>query len=519
MNFIEEIIENGNIENLKFRFPPEPNGYLHLGHAKAICLNFGLAEKYGAKCNLRFDDTNPLTEDKEFTDAIIEDVEWLGFEFGTPKYTSDYFTFLHTCAIRLIDNGLAYVDDLTSEEIASYKGTLEKPGDNSPYRDRTAKENHDLFKEMILGNSKSVLRAKIDMKSGNMIMRDPVIYRVINSDHHKTGATFKAYPMYDFAHPLSDWLESITHSLCTMEFEAHRPFYNWLLTSLNMSGPSPTQIEFSRLNVENTILSKRYLKDLVEEGKVDDWDDPRMPTLSGLRRRGYTPSSIITFCDKVGVTRRETEISNHLLEECLREELNETSNRRMVVLDPIKLTVRNWPSGTRYYAEIENIPGDEDAGTRRVSHNGVFYIEREDFREEANRKYHRLKIGGEVRLKGAYVVKAIDCIKDDEGNILEVICDYDPSSLSGMNFERKIKGTIHWVSADYCMDIEVREFNVLEKTVSNAKGELSLDNLRDEFPTYPVQFMRKGYYIIDCDSTNDKMVFNKTVSLKSSYKG
>lgn len=510
MNFIEEIIEDGSKENLQFRFPPEPNGYLHLGHAKAICLNFGLAEKYKVGCNLRFDDTNPLAEDSIFTDAIEADIKWLGFEYGKPLYTSDYFTFLNECAENLIMADKAYMDDSTSEEIREMKGDLENGGQDSPYRTRSIQENLDLFNKMCKGEGDSVLRAKIDMQHQNILMRDPVIYRRIDATHHNTGNTWKAYPMYDFAHPLSDWYEKISHSLCTLEFKEHRPFYEWLLNTLELEQPHPRQIEFSRLNIEGVKLSKRHLKELVDEGVVDGWDDPRMPTLSGLRRRGFTPDSIKNFCAKVGITKRESEIERHLLEECLREELNEKSMRQMVVLDPLKLTIKNLHEFGKVI--IENNPGNSDDGSRLLNYTNEFWIERADFREEANRKYHRLKIGGEVRLKGLFVVKAVDCVKDKAGNIVEVIAEYDPKSFSGMELDRKVKGTIHWVNMNECDEILIHNFNGYKKTSTMAYGEPFVRLTKD----YPVQFMRNGYYIRVED---EELSFNHTVSLKSSYKG
>jgi glutaminyl-tRNA synthetase len=510
MNFIEDIVQdwigdNGPQSNPTFRFPPEPNGHLHLGHAKAICLNFGLAEKYNTTCNLRFDDTNPLAEDSIFTDSIKEDVEWLGFTPSETLYTSDYFDFLEDCAIRLIKKGLAYVDDSTSEEIAAMKGDLENPGQDSPYRNRGVEENLDLFMQLLRGNSTSVLRAKVDMAHDNLLMRDPVIYRRVEATHHNTGDKYKAYPMYDFAHPLSDWKEGISHSLCTLEFEAHRPFYDWLLQSLELEHP-PRQIEFSRLNVEGFYLSKRYLKELVEDGTVDGWDDPRMPTLKGLKRRGYTPSSIRTFCDKVGITKRESVIERGLLDGILRDELNKNALRRMVVKDPIKLTiVGDFKPG---FAAIENNPESSIISTRRVNYTDQFWIEREDFRVEANKKYNRLKIGGNVRLKGVCIVKAVD-YREVDGRIMEVFCEHYPDSFSGMETDVKAKGTIHWVNRDAAVEIKLNHFDGLDKGTISAFGEPLLDLDYVE----PVQFIRHGYYMKDGDS------WNHTVSLKSSYNG
>lgn len=506
MNFIEEIIEEGLKEGLKFRFPPEPNGYLHLGHAKAICLNFGLAEKYNVECNLRFDDTNPLAEDSLYVDAIKEDIEWLGFKPSNIFYASDYFEFIKNCAMELIRSGHAYMDDSTSEEIATMKGDLENPGVNSPYRNRSNVENRKLFLDLLEGNSNGVLRAKIDMADPNLLLRDPVIYRKVDAKHHNTGDKYKAYPMYDFAHPLSDWFEQISHSLCTLEFVPHRPFYNWLLEKLDLGLQTPRQIEFSRLNVEDVRLSKRYLKELVDNGTVDGWDDPRMPTLKGLKRRGFTASSIRTFCDKIGITKRDSVHEKSLLDECLRDELNKTSLRRMVVKDPIKLTiVTPFKEG---FAALENNPEDETFSTRKVEYSEQFWIEREDFQVTANNKYNRLKLGGNVRLKGVCIVKAVDYYEID-GEIVEVFCEHYPDSFSGMETEVKAKGVIHWVNRQTSIPVQLNHFNGLEKTTQNSFGEPLLQNEYDQ----PVQFIRHGYY------KQDGNQWNHTVSLKSSYKG
>jgi glutaminyl-tRNA synthetase len=543
MNFIEEkILEKGNLDKLKLRFPPEPNGAilkdgrvvggLHLGHAKSIILNFGLAEKYNAPCVLRFDDTNPTTERKEFVDSMIEDIKWLGFTPSEIRYTSDYFDFLYNCAVTLIKKGLAYVDDSTSEEIALMKGTTTLVGKDSPYKSRSIKENLDLFNRMRLGEFKEgskILRANIDMASPNMILRDPVIYRIIKKPHHRTGDNWKIYPMYDFAHPLSDYLEGISDSLCTLEFEVHRPLYMWVLENCDLKNTLPEETEFARLNIDYTVMSKRKLKRLVEEGYVDGWDDPRMPTISGLRRRGYTPESIRNFCDIVGVTKKESVISHLLLEECLRKDLNKNANRLMGVIYPIKLIITNWESGTEW-VEIENNPEDELAGKRLVPFSGELWIEKEDFRIEANNKFHRLKLGCEVRLKGGYVVKAND-YKEENGEIVEVYCTYDPNSKSGMELDRKIKGTIHWVSVEHGINMVVNEYDKLfnhpspDKTdedfinhinksslIINKKAifEPSIGNIKGA-----VQMIRKGYYILDKDSNS----LNKTVSLKEGWNG
>jgi glutaminyl-tRNA synthetase len=534
MNFIEDkILEKGNLDKLTLRFPPEPNGLLHLGHAKSIILNFGLAEKYNRPCNLRFDDTNPTTEDTHFVESIIKDIEWLGYKPANIFYTSDYFDFLYDYAVTLIKKGLAYVDDSTSEEIANLKGTPTSVGKDSPYKSRSIEENLDLFNRMRLGEfteGSKILRANIDMTSPNMILRDPVLYRIISKSHHRTGDTWKIYPMYDFAHPLSDYKEGITDSLCTLEFEVHRPLYMWVLENCDLENSLPEETEFARLNIDYTVMSKRKLKRLVEESYVTGWDDPRMPTISGLRRRGFTPNAIKDFCDRISVTRKESVVSYLLLEECLRTDLNVVANRLMCVLDPIKLTISNWDKGTEM-VEVENNPGDESAGTRMIPFSGELFIEAEDFREEANNKFHRLKLGGEVRLKGAYVIKANEVIKNELGEIIEIRCTYDPLTRSGMTFERKIKGTIHWVSAEHGVRVGVNEYERLFNDESPDKNE-------DDFINYinpdsliindkaifephvlnvkePVQMMRKGYYILDTDGKS----FNKTVSLKEGWVG
>lgn len=533
MNFIEEkILAKGKLEKLKLRFPPEPNGHLHIGHAKSICLNFGLAEKFGRPCNLRFDDTNPCAEDTDFVESIKNDVKWLGFNWdGDAKFTSDYFGFLYDCAVRLIKKGLAYVDDSTSEEIASLKGTLTIPGKPSPYYSRSVEENLDLFERMKSGEfseGSKILRAKIDMSSPNMILRDPVMYRIIDKPHHHVGDSWKVYPMYDFAHPLSDYFEGITDSLCTLEFEVHRPLYEWFLNNLDFAGPLPEETEFARLNVSYTVMSKRKLKTLVDEGFVSGWDDPRMPTISGLRRRGYTPESIREFCERVSVTRYNSIIEYNLLEECLRIDLNKRSNRLMGVMDPVKVVITNWNNDVEMI-EVENNPEDESAGKRMIPFSGEIWIEREDFKEVADNKFFRLKPNSEVRLKGAYVIKANEIIKNGD-EIVEIRCTYDPMTKSGMVMDRKIKGTIHWVSVAHGINVEVREYG---KLFSDATP----DKYEDDFTTYleknslvindkavfepsvvecktgvAVQMVRKGYYVRDTES--DKIVFNKTVSLK-----
>ena len=537
MNFIEEkIIGKGNIEKITLRFPPEPNGYLHLGHAKSICLNFGLAKKYNRPCNLRFDDTNPVTEKTDYVESIKNDIEWLGFTPSSVLYTSDYFSKLYEYANVLIRKGLAYVDDSTSEEIAELKGTPTSVGKDSPYKSRTIEENLDLFERMKNGEFKEgskILRANIDMKSPNMILRDPVIYRIIEKPHHRTGDTWKVYPMYDFAHPLSDYTEGITDSLCTLEFEVHRPLYMWVLENCDLELPLPEETEFARLNVDYTIMSKRKLKRLVEENFVAGWDDPRMPTISGLRRRGYTPKSIIDFCETIGVTRKESVVSHLLLEDCLRQNLNIVADRYMGVMEPVKLTITNWDKD-KEWVKIENNPEDPE-DKREVEFTGNLWIESEDFSLNPDKKYNRLKLGGEVRLKGAYAVTATDYITNDNGDVIEIKCIYDPLSKSGMHLDRKIKGTIHWVSREYCENVEVREYSNLfesedpdsleEFTDGLNKSSLVVNNCAVFEPAVvgctiskPVQMIRKGYYILDKDSTEDRLIFNKTVSLKEGYK-
>jgi len=534
MNFIEEkILDKGNLDKLTLRFPPEPNGYLHIGHAKSIILNFGLAEKYNRPCNLRFDDTNPTTEDTHFVESIIKDIEWLGYKPANIFYTSDYFEFIYKCAVTLIKKGLAYVDDSTSEEIANLKGTPTVAGKDSPYKSRTIEENLDLFNRMRLGEfveGSKILRANIDMASPNMILRDPVIYRIISKSHHRTGDTWKIYPMYDFAHPLSDYNEGITDSLCTLEFEVHRPLYMWVLENCDLENPLPEETEFARLNIDYTVMSKRKLKRLVEESYVDGWDDPRMPTISGLRRRGYTPSAIKDFCDRISVTRKDGVVSYSLLEECLRTELNKTAPRLMGVMDPVKLVVTNFEG--EGYCEIDNNPEDENAGKRKVSYCNEFWIEKEDFREEANNKYHRLKLGGEVRLKGLFIVKANEIIKDENGEIIEIRCTYDHDAWIGVT-EKRVKGTIHWVSVNHGVKMKVNDYDRLFINSSPDKGDEDFtthvnpnslvindnaifeENVKDCKVGVPVQMMRKGYYVLDKDGKS----WNRTVSLKEGWVG
>ncbi|MGV8829071.1 MAG: glutamine--tRNA ligase/YqeY domain fusion protein [Breznakibacter sp.] len=549
-NFIHQEIDNDLEQNknngtVVTRFPPEPNGYLHIGHAKSICLNFGLAQHYKGRCNLRFDDTNPVKEDVEYVDSIMEDVKWLGFQWdGEVRYTSDYFQQLFDWAIKLIRDGKAYVDHQSAETIASQKGTPTVPGQESPYRNRSVEENQDLFMRMKNGEFKEgecVLRAKIDMASSNMHMRDPLMYRILHRDHHRTGDAWCIYPMYDYAHGESDFIEGITHSICTLEFEVHRPLYNWFLDNILEGEPTPAvrtrQIEFARLNLNYTVMSKRKLLQLVQEGIVTGWDDPRMPTISGLRRRGYTPESVRMFAEKVGVARRDNVIDVALLEFCAREDLNAKVPRIYAVLDPVKVVVTNYPEGAVECMEAINNPEDESQGSRQLPFSRELYIEREDFMENPPKKYFRLAPGQEVRLKNAYIVKCEGVVKDEAGEISEIHVTYDPSTRSGLEgSERKVKGTLHWVSAQHCFDAEVRVYDRLFsdpepdghedkdfkeflnpeslRIIPNAKMEPSLKEAKvlEKF-----QFQRLGYFCVDKDSTPEKLVFNKTVGLKDSW--
>ncbi len=544
-NFIEEIIEKdlqeGRHKTVLTRFPPEPNGYLHIGHAKSITLNFGLAEKYGGGTNLRFDDTNPVTETVEFVENIKHDVKWLGFEWARELYASDYFEQLFEFAILLIRQGLAYVDDSTSEEIAAMKGTPTQPGTDSPYRSRTPDENENLFQRMREGEfseGSRILRAKIDMSSPNMLMRDPVIYRIKHAPHHRTGDKWCIYPTYDMAHGQSDAIEKITHSICTLEFMPHRELYDWFIDKLELY-PS-RQYEFARLNMSYTIMSKRRLLKLVEDGIVDGWDDPRMPTISGLRRRGYTPEAIRDFCGRIGVAKRDNTIDMSLLEFCAREHLNKISLRRMVVFDPVKLIITNWPEGQFEALESENNPEDESAGNRKIPFGREMYIEREDFMEDAPKKFFRLGPGRSVRLKSAFIITCDDYVKDENGRLTEVHCRYHPDSKSGSDTSGiKAKGTLHWVSIPHAHKIEVREYDrlfVAEHPVEQAKKEereftdyINPESLKafseawaepavaaDPSDQY-FQFMRKGYYYPDKDSTPEKQVFNRTVTLRDAW--
>ena len=537
-NIIAEARKSGkHPEGVHTRFPPEPNGYLHIGHAKSICLNFGTAEKYAGLCNLRFDDTNPTKEDTEYVDSIQEDIRWLGFSWGDRRYyASDYFEKLYEYARALIEKGLAYVDDLTAEEIRAYRGTLTEPGRESPCRSRSVEENLDIFARMKAGefpDGSHVLRAKIDMASPNITMRDPVIYRIAHAVHHRTGDAWCIYPMYDFAHPLSDAIEKITHSLCTLEFEDHRPFYDWLLEALDFDkNTRPRQIEFARLNVTNMITSKRKLRQLVEEGHVRGWDDPRMPTISGLRRRGYTPAAIRDFCERIGVAKSNSTVDVAMLEHCVREDLNDHADRVMAVLRPLKVVLTNYPEGKTEEMLAENHP--TRGGKRYVPFSRELYIEREDFMEDPPKKFFRLRPGGEVRLKHAYIIKCEEVVKNAAGEITELRCTYDPESKSGgAAANRKVKGTLHWVAAHEALDAEVRLYEHLLKAdgeetadfvaslnpqslevIQGAKVEPSL--ARTAEGTH-YQFLRTGYFVVDKDTQPQRLVFNRVVGLKDSW--
>lgn len=543
-NFIEQEIDKdlkeGKYTKVITRFPPEPNGYLHIGHAKSILLNYGLAKKYGGTFNFRFDDTNPTKEKTEFVQSIMDDVKWLGADFGDKAYfASDYFEQMYEAAIKLIKKGKAYVCDLSAEEIRQYRGTLTEPGKNSPYRDRTVEENLKLFEEMKDGkyeDGSKVLRAKIDMASPNMNMRDPVIYRIARMTHHNTGDKWCIYPMYDFAHPIEDAIEGVSHSICTLEFEDHRPLYEWVVNELEYEYP-PRQIEFAKLYLKNVVTGKRYIKKLVEDGIVDGWDDPRLVTIAALRRRGFTPSSLKMFMELSGVSKSQSESDYAMLEYCIREDLKLKVNRMMAVLDPVKLIIDNYPEDKVEYFDIDNNQENPEAGTRKVAFSRELYIDREDFMEIPPKKYFRLFPGNEVRLKGAYFVKCVDFEKDDSGRITVVHCTYDPETRSGSGFDgRKVKGTIHWVSAESAVDAEVRLY---ENIVDEEKGKLNEDGtlnynpnsrtiltdckleaaLGSAAPGDAFQFLRHGYFCVDTkDTTDNRLVFNRIVSLKSSYK-
>lgn len=538
-NFIEEIIdkdlESGKVTQIYTRFPPEPNGYLHIGHAKSLCINFGLAQKYGGKCNLRYDDTNPAKEDEEYVNSIQQDIEWLGFKWDKRLFASDYFDVMYNCAIKLINKGLAYVCDLTAEEIRQTRGTLTQKGTESPYRNRTVEENLKLFEDMkngVFADGEKVLRAKIDMASPNLNMRDPVIYRVLHATHHNTGDKWCIYPMYDFAHPIEDAYEGITHSICTLEFEDHRPLYDWVVNNCDFPDPKPQQIEFARLNVTNTIMSKRFLKRLVDEGKVMGWDDPRMPTLSGLRRRGYPAAALRDFCERIGVAKANSEVEMAYLESCVRDNLNQNASRVMAVLNPLEVELTNVEGSELLM--VENNPNAEEITYREVPFSNRIYIDQSDFAQVPPPKYHRLKPDGYVRLKGAYIIHCDQVVTDNEGNVTKLVCSVVPNSKSGSDTSGlKVKGVIQWVDANTAVDAEVRQlesllvdateevtdfterFNNNSMTVVNAKCEKSLLNAKvgETF-----QFMRIGYYVADRDSTATKPVFNSIVGLKDSFK-
>ena len=543
-NFIEQEIDKdlaeGKYTEVVTRFPPEPNGYLHIGHAKSILLNYGLAKEYGGTFHFRFDDTNPTKEKTEYVQSIIDDIKWLGADYGdTIYFASNYFDAMYEAAIKLIKKGKAYVCDLTADEIREYRGTLKEPGKNSPYRDRSVEENLKLFEGMKNGeypDGSKVLRAKIDMASPNINMRDPVIYRIARMTHHNTGDKWCIYPMYDFAHPIEDAEEGITHSICTLEFEDHRPLYDWVVRELEYKNP-PRQIEFAKLYLTNVVTGKRYIKKLVEDGIVDGWDDPRLVSIAALRRRGFTRESIKMFMELVGVSKSQSSVDYAMLEYCIREDLRLKANRMMAVLDPIKLIIDNYPEGQVEYFDIDNNQEDESAGKRQVAFSRELYIDREDFMEEPPKKYFRLFPGNEVRLKGAYFVKCVDYKKDENGVVTEIHCTYDPETRSGSGFEgRKVKGTIHWVSAESAVDAEVRLY---ENIVDEEKGKLNEDGTLNYNPNSltvlknckleaalgeavkgdKFQFLRHGYFCVDAkDTTEDHLVFNRIVSLKSSYK-
>lgn len=539
-NFIEEFIQQDiqekGLSHIQTRFPPEPNGYLHIGHAKALFIDFSMAEKFGGSCNLRFDDTNPTKEDEEFVDAIQEDIRWMGFHWDHVFFGSDYFDTCYELAVKLIKKGVAYVCDLSKDEMREYRGTLTEPGRNSPWRDRSVEENLDLFERMKNGefpDGSRTLRAKIDMASPNMNMRDPAMYRIIHMRHHHTGDKWCIYPMYDFAHPIQDAIEGVTHSLCSLEYEDHRPLYDWVVEQCEFEH-KPRQIEFARLNLTNTMMSKRYLRRLVEEGHVTGWDDPRMPTLCGLRRRGYTAESIRDFLTRVGVAKADSVVETAMLEHCVREDLNAHAHRMMAVLDPIRLVVENWPEGKTEAVAMENLPSDPAAGSRTLTFSRELYIQREDFSYDPPKKYFRLKPDGEVRLKGAYIVKCTRYETDEAGNVTTVYCTYDPESHSGEG-QRKVKGTLHWLSKEDAVPAEFRLYEdlLLPETPENAQLDftqrLNPDSMvrKQGFvepalaacaPGCRYQFMRVGYFCSDLDHTPAAPVFNRIVGLKDSFK-
>ena len=543
-NFIQSIINEDNKINtygqrVHTRFPPEPNGYLHIGHAKSICLNFGLAKEYGGLCNLRFDDTNPSKEETEYVDSIQEDVQWLGFTWNDePYYASGYFETLYQYALKLIKLGKAYVCDLSPQQMREYRGTLTEPGKESPCRNRSVEENLDLFTRMRQGDfpdGSKVLRAKIDMASPNMNMRDPVLYRIMRAHHHRTGDDWLLYPMYDYAHPLSDAIEGITHSICTLEFEAHRPLYDWVLQDWDASA-KPKQIEFARLNLTNTVMSKRKLRLLVEQGLVSGWDDPRMPTISGLRRRGYTPESLRDFCDRIGVAKSNSTVDVALLEHCIREDLNVKAPRAMAVVAPLKVVLTNYPEGQAEELDAENNSENEAMGTRKIPFSRVLYIEQEDFMENPPKKYFRLSPGNEVRLKHAYIIKCEEVVKDENGNTVELRCTYDPDTKSGSGTaNRKVKGVLHWVSASHAVDAEIRLYDYLlldegndesdgadfiaklnSRSLVTCSGKVE-PSLASVVPGSSFQFLRQGFFCADLDSQAGKPVFNRIVGLRDSW--
>lgn len=544
-NFIKKIIEEDLASNkydgrVHTRFPPEPNGYLHIGHAKSICLNFGLADDFNGLCNLRFDDTNPIKEEVEYVESIMEDVRWLGFDWDDRLYyASDYFEQLYDFAIKLINKGKAYVDSLSAEEIREYRGTLTEPGKNSPYRDRPVAENLDLFERMRAGefaDGEHVLRAKIDMASGNLNMRDPVLYRIMHENHHRTGDKWCIYPMYDFAHGQSDSIEGITHSICTLEFEDHRPLYDWFLEELEIYRPQ--QIEFARLNLTYTLMSKRKLLQLVQDGHVNGWDDPRMPTISGLRRRGYTPEAMRNFAERIGVAKNDSRVDIALLEHCIRDDMNQRAQRVMAVLNPLKVVITNYPNDLVEQAEAVNNPEDPSAGTRQMPFSKVIYIEQDDFMEDPPKKFFRLAPGREVRLMHAYYITCDEVIKNEAGEIVELRCHYDPETWGGSSPDkRKVRGTLHWVSAAHALQAEVRLYEHLfteedpevvepgqDFTANLNPNSLELltgcyvePSLTDSKPGDRFQFLRKGYFCVDPDSKSDTLIFNRTVSLRDSW--
>ena len=541
-NFIHNIIDK-DLETQKYgdkvhtRFPPEPNGYLHIGHAKSICLNFTTAQKYGGKCNLRYDDTNPVKEDMEYVNSIEEDVRWLGFEWDNRLWASDYFDEMYDCALTLIKKGKAYVCDLNADQIREYRGTLKAPGKESPYRNRSVEENLQLFEEMREGkyaDGEKVLRAKIDMASPNINMRDPVIYRIAHAEHHNTGDKWCIYPMYDFAHPIEDAIEGITHSICTLEFEDHRPLYDWVLQEVGKWPAPPQQIEFARLNLTNTVMSKRYLKAMVDDGTVEGWDDPRMPTIAGIRRRGYTPEAVRDFCERIGVAKANSTVESSLLEHCVREDLKLKVANRNVVENPIKIVITNYPEDQQEEMEIENNREVPEMGNRMVPFSRELYVDGDDFLEVPVKKYFRLFPGNEVRFKGAYFITCNEVVKNEDGSIRELLCTYDPETRSGSGFEgRKVKGTIHWVDAKTAVKIKIRNYDYLMLDQENGEKVMNPDSLietigyaepsvADAQPGERFQFFRKGYYIADeklnTGDAGEEKVFNKIVGLKSSWK-